>query len=276
MTYASYARGYKGGGFNLDRTQSSNGLQSGGPGLTPIDDTSFPAEYVDSYELGTKTTLLNRSLLLNATYFHQTYSDFQLNAFLGVSFQVRPIPEVVSKGIDLDMLWFTPIDGLPLHGGTTWANTRYGDDPIPNDPTNAQAMLPGSRLSFAPEWSSSASATYEREIGGGLQVRFNVGAKYMSDYNSGSDLLPLKLQKGYTPVNARVALGSLDEHWAVEVWANNLTNELYSQTTFGGSLQGSAGLSAANATYNPAIDTITYMAVLGAPRTYGLTLRAKF
>jgi iron complex outermembrane receptor protein len=30
FTYASYARGYKGGGFNLDRTQSSNGLPTGG------------------------------------------------------------------------------------------------------------------------------------------------------------------------------------------------------------------------------------------------------
>jgi iron complex outermembrane receptor protein len=30
FSYASYARGYKGGGFNLDRTQSSNGLPTGG------------------------------------------------------------------------------------------------------------------------------------------------------------------------------------------------------------------------------------------------------
>ena len=276
MTYASYARGYKGGGFNLDRTQSSNGLPSGAPGLTPIDDTSFPAEYVDSYELGAKTTLLDRSLLLNATAFHQTFSDFQLNAFLGVSFQVRPIPEVVSKGVDLDMLWFTPINGLTLQGGATWADTRYGDDPVPNDATNAQAMLPGSHLSFAPKLSSSASVTYVREIASNLEVRFNVGAKYMSDYNAGSDLLPPKLQKSYTLVNARIALGSVDERWTVEVWANNLTDELYSQTTFNGPLQGSSGLSAANASYNPALDTITYDAILGAPHTYGLTLRTHF
>jgi len=45
---------------------------------------------------------------------------------------------------------------------------------------------------------------------------------------------------------------------------------------FNGFLQGSSGLSATNATYVPANDSITYDAFLGAPRTYGLTLRAKY
>lgn len=276
MTYASYARGYKGGGFNLDRTQSSNGLQSGGPGLTPIHDTSFPAEFVDSYELGIKNTLLDRSLLLNATLFHQTFTDFQLNAFLGVSFQVRPIPEVVSKGADVDLLWFTPIEGLTVQGGLTYADTRYGDDKVPNDATNGNALLPGSRLSYAPEWSSSASVGYERPVSDTLEMRFNVGAKYMSDYNTGSDLLPIKLQKAYTLVNARVSLGDQDERWTVEVWANNLFDKDYYQVAFNGPLQGASGLSATNAVYNPALDTLTYDAIFGAPRTFGATLRAKF
>lgn len=48
MTYLSYARGYKAGGFNMDRVQSSTGLSSGGAGITPVNDTSFPGEFVDS------------------------------------------------------------------------------------------------------------------------------------------------------------------------------------------------------------------------------------
>ncbi|MGH6998145.1 MAG: TonB-dependent receptor, partial [Phenylobacterium sp.] len=276
MTYASYARGYKGGGFNLDRTQSSNGQQSGGPGLAPIHDTSFPAEFVDSYELGMKNTLLDRTLLLNATLFHQTFSDFQLNAFLGTSFQVRPIPEVTSKGVDMDLLWFTPLDGLTLQGGLTYADTRYGDDKVPNDATNGNALLPGSQLSYAPKWSGSASVGYERDVADSLLVRFNVGAKYMSEYSTGSDLLPMKLQKAYTLVNARIGFGDRDERWMVELWANNLFDKDYFQVAFNGPLQGSSGLSAANATYDPARDTITYDAIYGAPRTIGATLRARF
>ena len=105
MTYVSAARGYKAGGFNLDRVQSNTGLSSGGSGILPVNDTSFPGEFVDSYELGAKTTWADGNLLLNATLFHQTYEDFQLNSFLGTSFVVRSIPEVVSKGIDTELLW---------------------------------------------------------------------------------------------------------------------------------------------------------------------------
>ncbi|WP_297514758.1 TonB-dependent receptor [uncultured Caulobacter sp.] len=276
FTYASFARGYKGGGFNLDRTQSSNGLPSGGAGVTPIFDTSFPAEFVDSYELGMKNTLFHRTVLLNVSLFQQKFTDFQLNTFLGTSFVVRSIPEVNSKGVDADFLWFTPVHGLTIQSGFTYADTKYGKQPIPNDPGNALALLPGSNLSLAPKYSGSASLTYETPIGGDLKARFNIGGKYSSSYNTGSDLFPPKVQKAYTVVNGRVGLGSADERWTVELWAQNLLNEKYYQVAFNGPLQGSSGLSATQKTYNPALDTITYDAFLGAPRTYGVTLRSKF
>ncbi|ADG09103.1 TonB-dependent receptor [Caulobacter segnis] len=276
FSYASFARGYKGGGFNLDRTQSSNGLPSGGTGVTPIYDTSFPAEFVDSYELGLKNTLFNRTVLLNISGFYQKFTDFQLNTFLGTSFVVRSIPEVTSKGVDADFLWFTPVRGLTVQSGFTYAETKYGDQPIPNDPGNALALLPGSRLSLAPKYSTSGSLTYETPVGDNMKARFNIGAKYSSSYNTGSDLFPPKVQKSYTVVNGRVGLGSADERWTMELWAQNLLNEKYMQVAFNGPLQGSSGLSATQKTYNAALDTITYDAFLGAPRTYGLTLRSKF
>jgi outer membrane receptor protein involved in Fe transport len=276
FTYASYARGYKGGGFNLDRSQSSNGLPTGGQGVVPVADTSFPAEFVDSYELGMKNTLFNRSLLFNVTGFYQEFSDFQLNTFLGTSFAVRSIPEVTSKGVDVDFLWFTPVRGLSVQSGYSYSKTKYGDQPVPNDPSNALALLPGNRMSLAPEHSASASITYERPIGDSMKARFNLGGKYSSDYNTGSDLFPPKVQKSYTVVNGRIALGAADDKWAVELWGLNLLDEEYTQVAFNGFLQGSSGLSATNKVYNPALDTITYDAFLGAPRTYGVTLRSKF
>ncbi|MBO9706730.1 MAG: TonB-dependent receptor [Caulobacter sp.] len=276
FTYASYARGYKGGGYNLDRTQSSNGLPSGGVGVVPIYDTSFPAEFVDSYEIGMKNTLFDRRVLLNISGFYQKFTDFQLNTFLGTSFAVRSVPEVTSKGVDADFLWFTPVRGLTVQSGFTYALTEYGDQPIPNDPTNALALLPGSRMSLAPKYSASGSVTYERPVGDSLKARFNLGAKYSSSYNTGSDLFPPKVQSGFTVVNGRVALGAQDDSWTLELWGLNLFNEKYVQVAFNGTLQGSSGLSATNKVYNPALDTITYDAFLGAPRTYGLTLRSKF
>ncbi len=276
FSYASFARGYKGGGFNLDRTQSSNGLPSGGTGVTPIYDTSFPAEFVDSYELGLKNTLFNRTVLFNISGFYQKFTDFQLNTFLGTSFVVRSIPEVKSKGVDADFLWFTPVRGLTVQSGFTYALTKYGNQPIPNDPGNALALLPGSRMSLAPKYSASGSLTYETPVGDNMKARFNIGAKYSSSYNTGSDLFPPKVQKSYTVVNGRVGLGSADERWTMELWAQNLLNEKYMQVAFNGPLQGSSGLSATQSTYNPALDSITYDAFLGAPRTYGVTLRSRF
>ena len=68
---------------------------------------------------------------------------------------------------------------------------------------------------------------YEFDLGKNLVARMHVGAKYMSEYNTGSDLDPQKLQSGYTTVNARASIGGRDGHWAVELWAQNLTDEEY-------------------------------------------------
>jgi outer membrane receptor protein involved in Fe transport len=273
MTYASFARGYKGGGFNLDRVQSSDGLSSGGPGIVPVDDTSFPGEFVDSYELGAKTTWAGGNLLLNATLFHQTYDDFQLNSFLGTSFVVRSIPEVVSRGVDTELLWRPAVmPGLLLQGGVMYADTRYGDD-IPGAdfvaPTGALYKLPGAQMSFAPKWSGTAAATYEWDFGGDLVARFNLGAKYMSEFNTGSDLDAEKLQDAFTVVNARIGIGRRDRRWSVELWGQNIFDEDYMQVAFDGPLQ-------AVGTPQPGDPLNTYNAFLGAPAMYGVTFRFNY
>jgi len=271
MTYASAARGYKAGGFNLDRVQSNTGLSSGTAGIFPVADTSFPGEFVDSYELGAKTTWAGGNLLVNATLFHQTYEDFQLNSFLGTSFVVRSIPEVVSQGIDAEVLWNTGFDGLSFQGGMTYADTRYGDEvPGPDfvEPAGALYKLPGSRVSFAPLWSTSGAVTYEWGFGADLVGRFNLGAKYMSEFNTGSDLDVEKVREGYTLVNARLGFGARDRSWMVELWGQNITDEEYYQVGFDAPLQ--------NVSPVPGNPFNSYNAFPGAPATYGVTLRVMY
>ncbi|KAB8180490.1 TonB-dependent receptor plug domain-containing protein [Lysobacter maris] len=271
MTYVSAARGYKAGGFNLDRVQSADGQSSSGAGIVPVADTSFPGEFVDSYELGAKTTWMDGNLLLNATLFHQTYEDFQLNSFLGTSFVVRSIPEVVSQGIDTEVLWQTPIEGLMVQGGLTYADTRYGDE----TPTAEFVFpgplykLPGSRASFAPLWSGSASVTYQWEFGGNLMGRFNIGGKYMSDFNTGSDLDAEKVQEGYAVFNARLGIGSRDRRWMVELWGQNIFDEDYIQVAFDAPLQ-------APGSPAPGDPLNSYNGFPGAPAMYGVTLRVHY
>jgi outer membrane receptor protein involved in Fe transport len=274
MAYGSYARGYKSFGYNLDRVQS---------GITPTASLLFPSETVDSFELGLKNTLFNRTVLLNLTYFNQKFEDFQLNTFLGTAFVVESIPELKSQGFDADFVWFTPIEGLSLSSGLTYTDTKYGDF-VAADLTNPGnfpqlSLLPGARASFAPEWSATGSVAYDRSIGSGLKVGFNLSAKYSTEYNTGSDLLPYKMQDAFTLVNGRVTLGSEDERWALDIWAQNLTDEEYKQVAINAPLQGSAFQTTVqpNGTYfNAALDTQTYNAFMGQPRTYGATLRVKY
>jgi outer membrane receptor protein involved in Fe transport len=268
MTYVSYARGYKSGGFNLDRVRlQTNPLNPSGIG-TPNLNTGFPAEFVDSYEIGAKTSWFGHSLLLNTALFHQTFKDYQLNAFDGIAFTVTSIPKVVSRGVDMDVIWRTPLDGLSIQGGVTYAETQYDDSrpanpnfnlPSATNPTGGGLFrLPGTRISFAPLWSASLAGTFEREVGGHL-FRANLSGKYTSSYNTGSDLSPLKVQKDLLLLNGRIGFGAADERWILEVWGQNLTDEQYLQVGFDGPFQPNQ------------IDGF-----LGAPRTYGATLRLKY
>ena len=274
MAYGSYARGYKSFGYNLDRVQT---------GVTPASSLLFPSETVDSFELGLKNTLFNRTVLLNLTYFHQTFEDFQLNTFLGTAFVVESIPELKSQGVDADFVWFTPVEGLSFNGGVTYTDTKYGDF-VASDLTNPGnfpqlSLLPGARASFAPEWSATGSVAFDRSIGAGLRLGLNLSAKYTTEYNTGSDLLPYKMQDAMTLLNGRITLGSEDERWALDLWAQNLTDEEYKQVAINAPLQGSAFQTTVqpNGTYfNPALDTQTYNAFMGQPRTYGVTLRVKY
>jgi len=280
LAYASYARGYKSFGYNLDRVHRTRTI-------TPVSSLFFPSEYVDSYEAGVKMTLVDRTLLFNVTYFDQTFENFQLNTFNGVGFTVEPIPELTSRGIDADMVWFTPVEGLSFQGGVTYTDAEYGAFTAADlvDPNNfpAASLLPGSRPSFAPEYSASLAINYDRSLGNGLRAGFSLAGKYMSEYNTGSDLLPFKEQDAFTTVNGRIVLGTEDERWTMELWGQNLTDEEYIQVGFNAPLQGTAfqptlqaGGTNPGTFYNGGLDTQTYNAFLGAPRTYGATLRFKY
>ncbi len=270
LGYASYSRGYKAGGFNLDRVQCTIGAPGCAPGstaaITPIRDTGFPGEFVDAYEIGEKATLFDRKLLLNVALFDQIYTGFQLNTFTGLVFVVESIPKVTSRGVDADFVWL-PVRNLAFQGGLTVADTRFSKSSygsiIANDPQFLGA--PGARISFAPLYSASFSATYTLNLNDAFMTRFNAGVKYTSKYNTGSDLDPGKEQSAYALVNARAAFGPRNEHWAVELWAENLFNQDYKQVAFDSGFQNV-----------PTNATGVLDAFLGAPRTYGVTFRAKY
>lgn len=265
--YVSYSRGYKAGGFNLDRFNQA--------GSTPVDFTSviagtaeYPAQFeeetVDAYEIGFKTEWLSDQLLLNLTLFRQDFNDFQLNTFNGLSFFVTSLDEVVSQGVELETLWFPNfLPDLTFQGAVAY-NDAEVQEFTPTGFADVD-ILSGSQLPLAPEWYVNGSLNYTPEISG-LRALFNLSWRWVSSSNTGSDLDPEKEQDAFWLLNARVGLGQLNDRWRVEAWAENLTDTEYFQVAIDSPFQG----------FLPPAGPDSFNAFLGAPRTFGATLRTNF
>ncbi len=264
--YTSYSRGYKGGGFNLDRNFDF-ALATAAPGSSWK--TDFAGEFVDAFEIGLKNSLMDGALLLNLATFWNKYENYQLNTFNGVSFQVSSVPEAYSQGVELDAIWNTPIDGFSYQGGFAYVEAEYGDDSgwvaLSRNPLNPTAAavnirLPGSRLTNAPLWTVTSAFTYEKPLFSDAMMGLAyLDFRYASDQVTGSDLEPTKVQPGYFTVNGRVGLSTADERLSLEIWGRNLFDAEYQQVAFNIPLQGNAR-----------------GAFLGDPRTYGVTLRVSY
>jgi outer membrane receptor protein involved in Fe transport len=112
------------------------------------------------------------------------------------------------------------------------------------------------------------AVTYEWDFSNAMVGRFNIGAKYMGDYNTGSDLDVEKQQSSYTVVNARFGIGAEDSRWVVELWGTNITDTDYMQVGFDAPLQGLFP--------DPGNPLNTFNAFPAAPRMYGVTLRVRY
>ncbi|EMD82774.1 TonB-dependent receptor [Pacificimonas flava] len=295
MTYASYSRGYKAGGFNLDRSalngQAANAVVLGPLALADPANLQFDQEEVDAYEIGAKYAA--RGMSFSVAAFRQEFSNFQLNTFNRTVFLVQNIngcdeldggddadtdasaatgacagdtePGVISQGVELEAS-INPADYLNLTAALTYADTTYEDNLVGNDSgialDPALRLLPGDNLSNAPETVVTSSVSWAPPIGNsGLSGLFYLNARVTSDYNTGSDLLPAKEQDGFVLVNGRIGIRGPEEAWAVELWGQNLFNEDYTQVGF------NTPFIAPNQTYS---------AFLAEPRTYGVTVRGRF
>ncbi|WP_374944698.1 TonB-dependent receptor [Sphingomonas sp.] len=307
LTYASYAKGYKAGGYNLDRSDlgGPNGVFSprtnaDAPGLR------FNAEKVNNYEIGAKLNL--PKFTLNVAAFREEFKDFQLNTFNGSIFVVQNVqgckndlngadrdnagavpgtggcvgnadrPGVISQGVELEAT-LNPIREITFSAGYTYADTHFRNNLVGSsqgealDP--ALFLLPGSPLSNAPKNVVTTSFAFTPDIGSnGLSGLLYVDSRLTSDYNTGSDLAPEKKQDGFAVVNARIGLRGRDQIWALELWAQNVFNKNYIQVAFNTPFQGAG--SVANTQAFGTTSNALYSAFLAEPRTYGVTLRSRF
>ncbi len=256
LLYGGYARGYKAGGFNMDRSGLSSPVLSAlatGQAIAPsVDQWIFLPETVDSYELGGKFSLDAWRGLLDVSLFREEFVGYQLTAFTGFAFEALNVPEVTSQGVEIEGRGAVS-ESLEIFGGLTYADVRFGDGP-------EHSFRAGRQLTHAPKVTTVAGVTTRFPLGP-LAGAFNIDARYTSEHNTGANLDPLKHQDAYTVVNARLIFRSSDatNPWTVDLWAQNLTDEEYAVTIFDAPLQ-----------------TGTYNAFLGDPRLYGVSVRYDF
>jgi outer membrane receptor protein involved in Fe transport len=92
LAYASYSRGYKAGGFNLDRSALKSPIfpfSASGGAQALVSGLQFDPEIVDAFEVGGKYSA--RGLTVNLSLFRQQFKNFQLNTFDGTVFIVQNV-----------------------------------------------------------------------------------------------------------------------------------------------------------------------------------------
>lgn len=279
-TYASFSRGYKAGGFNLDPTAAIGGASP-----------AFEAEKVNAYELGIKSQLLDRALTVNLALFHQDFSDFQVLEFTGVQYLTFNVPKVKSSGAELEFTARVSPE-FTLSGGLTYTDARYPKDCGGATPPTQVATLCGQSVQNAPKWVTTMAADYSKDIGSDLNFGINASVRMESDRRTAPQALlgvaagtgtegptlnyikgPNDIQDGNAKVNLRAGLGSQSGSWRVELWATNLFDVQTYGVVANTPLRGAGALPGA---INAGGASVSRIAFLQEPRMYGVTLRSKF
>jgi iron complex outermembrane receptor protein len=241
--YASYNRGVKSGGFNLQ-----------GPG-----DPGFRPEILDAYEIGLKSELLDRRVRLNIAAFYYDFQDIQVSIVQNnVSVPVNAAKARI-KGIDADFA-FAASPELIVTANAAYVDGKFKDFPNPTvfpqsafDAPVILANAAGNPTTRTPKFTGSIGADYEKTTDAGI---FGISTNLY--HNSGFAWEPSNRlrQKSYELLNASVRWTSPDETFTVKLWAQNLTNTKYL----------SQGQSTA----------VGDLLIPASPRTYGLTLSTRF
>ena len=111
LIYAFYSRGYKAGGLNPACSQNCTGLSA-----------TFEPEFINSFEIGAKNTLLDGALQLNGTFFMYDYTGYQVSKIVNRT-SINENIDAKVRGIELESIW-NPIQPLRFNASIGWLDTE--------------------------------------------------------------------------------------------------------------------------------------------------------
>ncbi|HEX4507121.1 MAG TPA: TonB-dependent receptor [Alphaproteobacteria bacterium] len=259
--FASYAHGAKAGATNNSPPQSVP--------LSHAPLVVYP-EKADDVELGIKSELFDRQLVLNANAFYTLVRNYQATSFffdpsnpaLAGSILTN-VGAVRTRGVEVEAT-ARPFEGLTLNSNLSYDNASYQS--FRAGPCAAEYGLPGSAtcdltgrpVVGAPRWTFDINGTYEFPLTDSVQAYVNAELSWRSSFYSVIDDSLYSKIGNYGVVNMRVGARFYDGKVDVSFWTKNLGDRSYFQTL---SISSSRG---------------TYSGYPGDPLTFGGTIRVSY
>lgn len=250
MVYGSYSTGFKTPGFSPDCFSPTACFRS-------VDE-----ENLDSFEAGLRSELADGSVVFNATYFYNDYTDLQISGTLPTGGFTRINADKARiHGIEVETNWY-PVEGLDIYAHASWLDAEYQDLSAENaglltGSRTAPSVIPGAAcsnvtetvagpaldqqiidcalgldLKNAPEFKALVGFVYTAPMAGG-NVSLGGDLAYEDDSFALVANNPGSLSQPGLRINARVAYAPENERWRVAFWGKNLTDRQYFQASTG-------------------------------------------
>ncbi len=251
MGYVSLSRGFKSGGYNV-RAQAA---------AFPDTSKPFKDEELTVAEVGIKSLLANRSLVLNAAAFTGDYTDIQVSTFTSFDSDgdgtddaffgnFLNAGDATMSGLEVEFDWNPPT--------ATWFGLSGNLSFLDADPDfldqNRDGFVDTQVISNAPEFTGALNLNFNTPAWGGL-INGSIGVSHRDESvltneggpdprNPARPLQPI-VQPSFELVNAWIGWLSGDGKWRFTISGKNLTDEEYLTNGYNipvlGLLQGSYG-----------------------------------
>lgn len=235
--YASWAKGFKGGGFD-PRGQSTACRTPAGGACTPqqvYDFLAFDPEKVTTYEIGYKASLFDRRVNLALAAFQSDYTDVQVPGSIGTTVNGQQTFIGVTtnagkariKGIEFEGNVIASRD-LGAPGGTlnlSWtlgyldAKYLHFIDARGIDVANRR------KIQNTPDLTASGTLAYKVPVGDGA-ISASTTVSYRGDSQQFELRTPLLDQPAYTLLDANL-VWDINQTFSLGIHGRNLTNERY-------------------------------------------------
>ncbi|HCD6620149.1 TonB-dependent receptor [Pseudomonas aeruginosa] len=263
LGYASLSHGEKSGGVNL----AVGSAPSAG-----ADSLLVGPERANDAELGLKSTLFDRRLLLNANLFWTGIHGYQATTLYQAPGSTQLVQvlanagSVRSRGLEFEATAL-PLRGLTLNFNGSYNDVTYlsfKDAPCPAEVSTrpgapSSCDLTGQRVVGASKWIANLNGEYQWRLDDRFQPYVSASYAYRSAAEGTLDNSDLSKIDGYALVNLTAGLRSDlgDGQLDTSVWLKNAFDKDYYLSAFA-SINGS------------------YTASVGQPRTLGVSLRYDF